>query len=98
MKLKPYSPDELLVKAYQCQADADAINEIIGHLKSMGSELMTGFGGIDEQLEFERLEATVAHLKASTEYLQYIANLLHQLVTPIGPGSRIEDLAAAFKD
>ena len=95
MKLQTYSDDELLVKAYQCQADADAINEIIMHLKELGSELMPGFRSINEQLA---LETTVRHLDASAEHMRYMANILQQLVTPIGPGSRIEDIAAAFKD
>ena len=98
MKLQTYSHNELLAKAYQCQADADAIEQIIVHLKMLGSELATGFGSMDEQLQIERLEVTTRHLAESADHMRHIADLLHQLLTPIGPGSRIEDIAAAFKD
>lgn len=97
MKSSSQSPDTLLEKAYQCQADADAIGQIIVHLKMLDSELTTDFGCMDKQL----LEETVHYLVASADHMRDIAdhmqNIAH-LFTPIGPGSNIKAIAAALKD
>lgn len=97
MKLNPYSPDELLSKACQCQADADAIDEIIARIKALQSELSTGFGGVEEQLEVERLEMTVRRLMEAVDYIRYVAHNMQGVSQYLKELEMTTDIAKAFK-
>lgn len=92
MKLTPCSPNELLSKAYQCQVNADELDIIIGHLNALQAELIDSFGTMGNHLEVDRLEIAVSRLTESAEHMRYVSSRLQELLTPIGPGSRLENL------
>lgn len=97
MKLNPYSPDELLTKACQCQADADAIDEIIARIKTLQSELSAGFGGVEEQLEIERLEMTVRRLMEAADHIRYVAHNMQGVSQYLKELDMKVDITKAFK-
>ena len=97
MKMSPHSPDILLDKACQCRADADAIDEIIARTKTLQSELSSGFGGAEEQLEVARLEMTVRRLMEAADHLRYVAQNMHDISQYLKELEMKEDIAKAFK-
>ena len=95
MKLAHQSPEKLLSDALQLQAEAETIDGIIAHLKTLESTLTTGFGVSVSDREIGRyLSSVIQQLCASGDYIRCLGKYMKQTAEN---ASLPTGLAEAFK-